>query len=260
MAAEGPTALIADDEPLLRQGLTRMLQIAWPELSVVALARNGREAVELFERHSPDICFLDVQMPGMDGVGAARMIGRRAHIVFVTAFTDYAVQAFDAGALDYLVKPIEASRLSETVARIRERMPTGAPQDVMARLEELAARLDNRRTAKPLRRLKASSGNTVHLIDVERIAFMRSDEKYTAIFWSDADGSQRESLVRMPLKELVAAIATDDFVQVHRSYAVNLASVECVARHENETGTAHLRGMPHEVPISRSCLHIFRQM
>lgn len=260
MSADRPTALLADDEPLLREALARMLQEAWPGLALVAQARNGREAIEAFERHAPDICFLDVQMPGLSGIDAARAIGPRAHLVFVTAFTDYAVQAFDAGALDYLVKPVESARLAETVARLQRRLQTGAPQDMMGRLEELAARLDNRRTSRPLRRLKASTANTVHLIDAERILFLRSDEKYTAVVWQAADGTPRESLVRIPLKELVAALDPDDFVQVHRSYAVNLAHVESVVRHDNETGTARLRGTAQEVPVSRSCLPLFRQM
>ena len=122
MTASRPTALIADDEPLLRDALERLLAEAWPELEVVARARNGREAIELFESHRPDVCFLDVQMPGKTGVEAASHIGRRAHVVFVTAFDQYAVQAFAQGVLDYLVKPVEPSRLAETVARVRERL------------------------------------------------------------------------------------------------------------------------------------------
>src|SRR5262249_27413970 len=117
-----PTALIADDEPLLREALQRQLAQAWPELQIIAHARNGREAAKLFEAKRPDICFLDVRMPGLSGVEAARQIGRRAHLVFVTAYDQYAVQAFAQGVLDYLVKPVEAARLAETVARLKERL------------------------------------------------------------------------------------------------------------------------------------------
>lgn len=260
MSPDAPSALLADDEPLLRQSLGRMLEDAWPELVVVAAARNGREAISLFDRHAPDICFLDVQMPGLSGIDVARVIGMRAHVVFVTAYGDYAIQAFDTGALDYLVKPVEASRLAETVARLKARLHTGTPHDMLRRLEELAARLENRPSAQPLRRLKASMGSTVQLIDVDDIVFLRSDEKYTAVTWQQPQGVERDALVRMPLKELVSALDPDNFVQIHRSYAVNLAMVDHVVRHENETGTVHLRGSTQTIPVSRSCLHLFRQM
>src|SRR5688572_25997875 len=137
------TALIADDEPLLREALVRLLASAWPELEVVAQARNGREAIERFEDHRPDICFLDVQMPGKTGVEAAQHIGRRAHLVFVTAFDQYAVQAFAQGALDYLVKPVEPARLAETVARLQERLRAATPAlDPGALLQQLAKLLN----------------------------------------------------------------------------------------------------------------------
>lgn len=259
MPTERPTALIADDEPLLRQSLARMLQVAWPALRIVAEARNGREAVELFEAERPQVVFLDVQMPGMSGVEAARQIGARARLVFVTAFTDYAVQAFEQGALDYLVKPVEAARLAETVARVQERLGQ-APTDLLLRLEELAARLDHRSGATPLRWLKASIGATVHLIPVEQIDYLHSDEKYTVVAWRDPDSGTREALVRMPLRELISHLDPACFVQVHRSYALNLAVVSHVQRLDNETGLAHLRGRSEPIPVSRSCLHLFRQM
>ena len=136
------TALVADDEPLLREALVRQLSAAWPELRVVAEARNGREAIDLFAAHRPDICFLDVQMPGKSGVEAAQHIGRGAHLVFVTAFDQYAVQAFAQGALDYLVKPVEPARLAETVQRLQERLRASTPaRDTEALLEQLAKAL-----------------------------------------------------------------------------------------------------------------------
>jgi DNA-binding LytR/AlgR family response regulator len=259
MANDVPTALIADDEPLLRQSLARMLQATWPELVIVADARNGREAVELFETSRPQVVFLDVQMPGMSGIDAARQIGARARIVFVTAFTDYAVQAFEHGALDYLVKPVEAARLQETVARLKERLGQ-PPIDLLTRIEELAARLDHRTTTAPLRWIRASLGATVHLVPVDQVDYLHSDEKYTVVAWRDPDTGPREALVRMPLRELVAKLDPGCFVQVHRSYAVNLASVSHVQRLDNETGLAHLRGRSEPIPVSRSCLHLFRQL
>src|SRR5215218_10235208 len=143
-----PTALIADDEPLLREALSRLLAVVWPELHVVAMARNGREAMQLFDEHQPDICFLDVHMPGLSGVDAANQIGRRAHLVFVTAYDHYAVQAFAQGALDYLLKPVEQARLAETVSRLKERLQSSRPAiNTEQLLQELSAQLA--RLAKP---------------------------------------------------------------------------------------------------------------
>src|SRR3954465_10972592 len=143
MTGARPTALVADDEPLLREALVRQLASAWPELAVIAEARNGREAIELFDLHRPQVCFLDVQMPGKTGVEAAQHIGRRAHLVFVTAFDEYAVQAFAQGALDYLVKPVEPARLAETVGRLQERLRAATPAvDMEALLAHLARSLN----------------------------------------------------------------------------------------------------------------------
>src|ERR1041384_8610070 len=152
MNAHRPTALIADDEPLLREVLERLLTQVWPELEIVAQARNGREAVDKFDEYQPDVCFLDVHMPGMTGVEAARHIGRRAHLVFVTAYDQYAVQAFAQGVLDYLVKPVEPSRLAETVTRLQERLSAAQPAlNTEALLQQLAASLHKSATPAPLR-------------------------------------------------------------------------------------------------------------
>jgi DNA-binding LytR/AlgR family response regulator len=256
-----PTALIADDEPLLRTGLVRMLAEAWPELDVVALARNGREAVESFEAQAPDICFLDVHMPGLSGVEAARCIGRRAHLVFVTAYDQYAVQAFEQGALDYLVKPVEAARLADTVARLQDRLRIARPvHDIDALLDRLAARLQKDKAAAPLRWLRVSHGQSLRLIAVDDIDFLRSDEKYTLIAWRGDSGRPGEGLIRTPLKELVGQLDATHFVQVHRSVVVNLRAISHVTRGPNETADIHLKGRPEVLPVSRSYLHLFRQM
>ena len=260
-AARAPTALIADDEPLLRRSLSRMLAQAWPELQVVAQARNGREAIERFEALQPDICFLDVHMPGMSGVDAARAIGRRAHLVFVTAFDQYAVQAFEHGALDYLVKPVEPARLADTVARLQERMRVAQPiADTQALLEQLATQLQKKSAPAPLRWLRASVGSILRMIPVEEIDFLRADEKYTRIAWRGDAGKPGEALIRTPLKELVAQLDPEHFVQVHRSVVVNLRAIGHVARGDNETAHIHLKGRDEVLPVSRSYLHLFRQM
>jgi DNA-binding LytR/AlgR family response regulator len=256
-----PTALIADDEPLLRRSLTRMLASAWPELDVVAQARNGREAVQLFEAEHPDVCFLDVHMPGLSGVEAARAIGRRAHLVFVTAFDQYAVQAFEQGALDYLVKPVDRARLDETVARLKERLRSAQTLPLTEELlEQLAAQLRRKIGAQPLNWIRASLGQSLRMIPVDGIEYLRSDEKYTRIAWRDGGGEPAEALVRTPLKELLAQLDATQFVQVHRSVVVNLRAVSHVTRGHNETAQVHLRGRDEVLPVSRSFLHHFRQM
>ena len=261
MTGPRPTALIADDEPLLRKSLTRLLAQAWPELSVVAQARNGREAVEQFEALQPGICFLDVHMPGLSGVEAARCIGRRAHLVFVTAFDQYALQAFEQGALDYLVKPVEPARLADTVARLQERLRAAQPApDTDALLEQLAARLQKKAAQPSLQWIRASVGQSLRLIPIEEIAFLRSDEKYTLIAWRGDAGKPGEALIRTPLKELIAQLDAAQFVQVHRSVVVNLRAISHVTRGENETADIHLKGRNEVLPVSRSYLHLFRQM
>ncbi len=261
MTTPRPTALIADDEPLLRTSLTRLLGEAWPELEVVAQARNGREAVAHFEELKPDICFLDVHMPGLSGVEAARKIGRRAHLVFVTAYDQYAVQAFENEALDYLVKPLEAARLADTIARLKARLIAKQPlPDADALLDALAARLDKKSAAPLLRYIHASVGEMLRPIPVDEIDFLRSDEKYTLIAWRGDAGKPSEALIRTPLKELVDQLDAAHFVQVHRSVVVNRRAISHVTRGVNETATIHLKGRADVLPVSRSYLHLFRQM
>ena len=260
-AGAPPSALLADDEPLLRRGLQRMLAEAWPELVVVAEARNGREAVDLVEALAPTVCFLDVHMPALSGIEAAQLIGRRSHIVFVTAYQQYAVEAFERGAIDYLVKPVQAGRLADTVSRLRERvMSPGAQRLDDAILEALAARLERRARRPGLRWLRASVGPAVRLIAVEEIDFLRSEDKYTTVAWRDSNGQPGEAVVRTPLAELAQQLDPETFVQVHRSVVVNLRAVRQVLRRDNDTAEIHLHGRPDVLPVSRSRLPLFRQM
>jgi len=253
-----PTALIADDEPLLRDSLRAHLARLWPELQVVAEARNGREAVELFDTHLPRIAFLDVHMPGLNGIDAARSIARRAQIVFITAYDQYAVQAFEHGAIDYLVKPIDEARLADTVQRVKARIgqPAETWHGTEAVLDSLAEQL--RRRAAPrawLQWIKASVGTSVRLVPVEQVTFLRSDTKYTLVAW---DGG--EALIRKTIRELADELDPERFVQVHRSVIVNLHRVSQVTRSLNETAELHLKGRDEVLPVSRSFLHHFRQM
>lgn len=290
-----PSCLIADDEPLLREHLASHLARLWPALQVVAQARNGREAVALCAQHRPDIVFLDVHMPGLSGVDAARAIReaeaaehqaagagtaaaavRRTQLVFVTAYEQYAVQAFEQGAVDYLVKPFEAERLDDTVARLRERLnglngasaAAPAPGDnaddhgpddgsgrIDAVLARLAARLQHAGGRAWLQWIKASVGNAVRLIPVDEVIYLRSDEKYTLVVWQGG-----EALIRKPIRELVDELDPECFAQVHRSVIVNLRAIAQVVRGANDTADVHLRGRSETLPVSRSFLHLFRQM
>ena len=256
-----PTALIAEDEPLLRESLERQLSEAWPELTVVARARNGREAIDQFDKLQPSVCFLDVHMPGVTGIDAARHIGHRAHLVFVTAFDQYAVQAFAQGVLDYLVKPVDAARLAQTVARLKERLHAAkSAVNTDALLQQLAATLERRGTPAPLRWIRASVGQTVTLIPVQQIDYLRAEEKYTVVAWRDDSSEQREAVIRTPLKELSAQLDAAQFAQVHRAVVVNFSSIARIVRGPNETADIHLKGRNEVLPVSRSFLHLFRQM
>ena len=262
MTTQAPTALIADDEPLLRDELARLLASEWPELVVVAQARNGREAMERFDALTPDVCFLDVQMPGATGVEAAQHIGRRAHIVFVTAYDQYAVQAFAQGVLDYLVKPVEPARLAATVARLQERLQRAARPavDTDALLRELAAQLQRSGAPAPLRFIRASVGQTVRLISVDDVDFLRSArevhvDRVAQRCRRGARGGRSHAA-----QGALAQLDAEQFAQVHRSVVVNLRSVAHVTRGPNETADIHLKGRTDVLPVSRSYLHLFRQM
>lgn len=285
MMSAAATALIADDEPLLRERLRAHLGRLWPELAIVAEARNGREAIELFEAHAPQIVFLDVHMPGRSGIDAARAIARRAQIVFVTAHDKYAVEAFEHGAIDYLVKPFDEARLTDTIGRLRDGLsrrattidagavPAREDDDALTRvLDRLTAELQRRgvRAAEAssadgastapagkshLQWIRASVGTSVRLIPVEQVAYLRADEKYTLVVWEGG-----EALIRKTIRELVDELDPQRFAQIHRSVIVNLHQVAQVQRGLNETAEVHLKGRGDVLPVSRSFVHVFRQM
>jgi DNA-binding LytR/AlgR family response regulator len=259
-ADAAPSALIADDEPLLRERLRSHLARLWPELEIVAEARNGREAIALFEAHRPRIAFLDVHMPGQSGIDAARAIARRAEVVFVTAHEHYAVQAFEQGAIDYLVKPYDDARLADSIARLKLRLvrPQPLPGDFDAVLDRLVVEMRSRDGGdrpKHLQWIRASVGISVRLIPVEQIAYLRSDEKYTLVAWQGG-----EALIRKTIRELADELDPDAFAQIHRSVIVNLRLVERVDRGFNETAEVRLKDRREVLPVSRAFLHLFRQM
>lgn len=263
-------ALIADDEPPLARHLQQQLAALWPDLQFAPLARNGVEAAERIAALQPDIAFLDIQMPGLTGLEVAQGIEGATRVVFVTAFDEYAVQAFEQQALDYVLKPVKAERLAQTVRRLRQAL-AAPPADADARLAAALQRLlpqvlqvpDADRGAAPggtaspprLRWIRASVGELTHQIAVENVIFFRADDKYTSVHTAGA-----EHLIRTPIVELAAQLDPAQFVQVHRSTLVNLAFVEGTRRDEASRLYLRLRGLPQELPVSRAYVHLFKAM
>ena len=243
--------LIAEDEPLMRERLLAMLALEWPEAEVVLVAENGNDAWDGFLDHEPGVVFLDIRMPGLSGLEVAERIGKLAHIVFVTAYDQYAVDAFDAGAVDYLLKPVEADRLGRAVARIREKL--GAhPADLSDIVRHLKAALPGA-PRKHMKWIKASVGRQIRLIDVDQVLFFQSDTKYTRVVLADS-----EALVRIPLKDLLSWLDPARFWQIHRGTMVNVNAIVAAERVDCERLEVLLRGCDEKLPVSRTFAHLFR--
>jgi DNA-binding LytR/AlgR family response regulator len=244
--------IVADDEPLMRERLVKCVRESWPEAELVAEARNGIEALAAFEQHAPQVLFLDIRMPGKTGLEVAASVGDRAHIVFVTAFDEYAVQAFEDGAVDYILKPVEGERMQAAVARIKKRL--AVPEAKAADLSELVAKLLNRESGSRLKWIRASLGNQTRLIDVNEVLFFQSDSKYTRIVLKDS-----EALVRSALKDIVQGLDEEAFWQVHRSTIVAVSAIDKAVREGPEKLTLHLKGHKEKLAVSRQYFHLFRQ-
>jgi DNA-binding LytR/AlgR family response regulator len=250
----GCKAVIADDEPLLRAQLRSRLQKLWPELEVVHEMATGRDVEQVLEAHEPHLFFLDIHMPGVNGLEAARRIGARAHVVFVTAFDQYAVEAFERGAIDYVLKPFNEERLATTVARLRERMG-GEPPALDALVEQLAERLGGSRQAEHLRWIKASVGSQVRLIPVEEVLYFQSDEKYTRVVTCEG-----EALIRKPIRELLDELDPARFWQIHRATIVNVDHIAGVRRGLKDQAELSVKGHSQTLTVSRGFTHLFKQM
>jgi DNA-binding LytR/AlgR family response regulator len=252
-----PTAIIADDERLMRDQLRMRLQDAWPELQIVGEAKNGDEAVQLVGELKPDLTFLDIRMPGKTGMEAARDIGDRSLVVFVTAYDQYAVEAFERGAIDYILKPTEPDRLRLTVDRLKERLerpPTNVNDSVSAMLSQLAEKIASPKP-KHLQWIQASIGQDLRMIPVEDILFFRSDEKYTSV-----QTSGFEALIRKPVRDLADELDPSLFWQIHRATLVNVNAIEGVTRDIRGRHLVMVKGRPEKLEVSRSFLHLFKQM
>ena len=247
------TAVIADDEPLLRANLRTRLERLWPELEIVHEMENGRGVDQVVDEHEPQLFFLDIHMPGVNGLEAARAIGGRAHVVFVTAYDQYAVEAFERGAVDYVLKPFVDDRLEVTVQRLKERL-AGRPPSLDALVAQLAGRLGGK-PAEHLRWIKASVGSNVRLIPVEEVLFFQSDEKYTRVVTCDS-----EALIRKPIKELLDELDPAKFWQVHRATIVNVDYIAAVRRGMKDQAEISLRDHRETLVVSRAFTHLFKQM
>jgi DNA-binding LytR/AlgR family response regulator len=255
-AKPAPTAVVADDERLMREQIIGRLKDAWPELLIVGEAVNGREAVAMVQGLEPDIVFLDINMPEMDGIKAAHALSGQAHIVFVTAYDQYAINAFDQGAIDYLVKPVEPDRIALACRRLRERLQQ-KPDPVSDLLEQLSQRLGSG-GVKPreyLRWVQASVGANIRMIPTSDILFFRAEDKYTRV-----QTESFEALIRKPIKELIDELDPKEFWQIHRSTVVRIDAVSQVSRNLRGNQTVHLKGREEKLEVSRSFSHLFKQM
>lgn len=244
-----PTALIADDEEAPRAQLELALQQAWPELRIVASAVNGADAWDAFLEHEPQVCFLDVRMPGLSGLEVAQRIAGRAHVVFVTAHGDHALAAFDTGAVDYVLKPVDAPRLQQSVQRVQQRLAS-APVDLQSLLRQLG--VATRRPAPP-EVIQAAVGREVKLIRVADVVYFESDARYTRVVHVEG-----EALIRTPLKELLTTLDPQLFWQVHRSVIVNHLHVASAVKVDENNMVLTLRARPEKLPVSRHFQNLFK--
>jgi DNA-binding LytR/AlgR family response regulator len=249
-----PTALIAEDETPQRQELRALLTELWPDLRVVAECEDGLSALEALERHHPQVAFLDIRMPGVSGLEVARAAGPQCHVIFITAYEEYALRAFDEGAVDYLLKPVERERLSLALERARSRLAGGAHVDMAALIDMVQARLAP--GGKPgIKWITASVGNSVKMYSIDEVLFFQAQDKYTRVVTAASEGH-----IRTPLKELVAALDSETFWQVHRSVLVRVGAIHAVEKGDDGKLQLTVRGRSDVLPVSSTFQHRFRGM
>lgn len=249
-----PTAIVAEDEPILRAQLENKLKKLWPELEIIASVEDGAAALEALEDRAPDFMFLDIQMPEMTGVEVARHVGGRAHVIFVTAYDEYAVQAFETGAVDYILKPATDDRLNVTLERLKAKLaaPT-PPTDLKAILAQIGGQLGPKK--ERLQWIKATIGQNLRLIPVAEVLFFQSDEKYTRVVTADA-----EALIKTPIRELIDGLDPEVFWQIHRSTLVNANAIAAVTRDFRGQAHVKVKGKDDSLVVSRIYSHLFKQM
>ncbi|HZZ93446.1 MAG TPA: LytTR family DNA-binding domain-containing protein [Usitatibacter sp.] len=247
-----PTAILAEDEPILRAQLETKLRKLWPELDILASVEDGAAALEALEERTPDFMFLDIQMPEMNGVEVARHVAGRSHVVFVTAYDQYAIQAFETGAVDYLLKPATDERLAVTLERLKAKLAT-PPADLNAVLSRISEQITGKR--ERLQWIKATIGQNLRLIPVGDVLFFQSDEKYTRVVTADS-----EALIKTPIRELLDGLDPERFWQVHRSTIVNAGAIDTVTRDFRGQAHVKVRGRDESLVVSRIYSHLFKQM
>jgi len=245
-----PTALIAEDEPMLRAQLKSRLAEAWPELAIIAEVANGADALAMVDAHQPDIVFLDIRMPVKSGIEVARALEGRCHAVFVTAYDEYAVTAFDEGAVDYVLKPVSPERIAKVVARLKSRLAS-APLDLTAVLARLAAR----EGGGFLKWIRASLGATMKLVDVGDVLYFQAEDKYTKVVTAAGDAH-----IKKPIKELFEELDPETFWQIHRATIVNLRAVAKIERDWRDQPVISLRDRDEKLTVSRTFAHRFKAM
>jgi len=256
--SEPRTCIVAEDEALLRHSLVAELRRAWPALQVVAECEDGASAVEALAEHTPDVAFLDIRMPGLTGLevaAAAAEASPRTRIVFVTAYDQYAIDAFDRGAIDYLLKPVKPERLDATVARLQAQDAMPDAVALASLLDRLGALPSGAGSVEPLTWLTASAGRETRLILVDEVAYFRADHKYTTVVTADG-----EALLRTPLRELLARLDPTHFKQIHRSTIVNLRAIGGIVRDDTGRGTVRLRNRPETLTVSQPFMTLFKHM
>ena len=249
------TAIIADDEQHLANYLNDRLAALWPELAIVGIAKNGLEALRLVDNESPTIVFLDIRMPGLTGLEVASRLDAKTHVVFVTAYDQYAIEAFDQQAADYLLKPVTDDRLTRTIERLKSKVSKAEiPGDVAAILKQFATVLPANRSAH-LRWIRASVGDTVRQIPVDDVFYFQAQDKYVSVYTREG-----ESLIRTPLSELQAELDPDEFWQIHRSTIVNVNRIAATTRDVMGKTMLKLKDSKAELQVSRAYAHLFKQM
>ena len=249
------TAIIAEDEKPLRDALRVMLGIAWPELEVVAECEDGIAAMEAIAAHRPDISFLDIRMPGVSGLDVARAaVAAKSQVVFTTAYDEYAVRAFEAGAVDYLLKPLQPERLAQAVVRIRERLRDARDVDAGERVDALKIALRPSGT-RLIRWISAAVGDSVRMLGIDEVLYFQAQDKYVRVVTASG-----EAVIRTPIKDLLAGLDPDEFWQVHRGTIVRVSAIDRVRKDELGKSTLQLRGYSDALPVSAAFLHRFRGM
>jgi DNA-binding LytR/AlgR family response regulator len=245
-----PLAIIAEDEPLLRGEIREMLRLLWPELRICAEVADGRQAVEALEQFGPNVLFLDIQMPGLNGIEVARQASGRAHVVFITAYDNYAVDAFRDGALDYIVKPISPERMQVTVERLRNRLRE-PPADLTGLVDMLKSAIGG--DSRYLKWLTVPHGTELRVLAVSEISYLRADNKYTTV-----NTRSSSFLLNSSLKEMQTKLDPNAFWQIHRSVVVNVSAIDTIYRSMRGTLELKLKGRTELLPVSASHAHLFK--